>query len=149
MTATLIACPLCGHRFDPAAHAACQTCPLHAGCQLVCCPACGHTTVDAGRSRLARWVAALLPRAKPGERAIPAPPAQLTLADIPPRSRARVVGFGALSAAQLTHLQAYGLLPGHQVRVLQHAPVTVVQIEQTELAFEAELACQIWVEAWE
>ena len=29
MIATQFTCPLCGHGFDPAAHLACQTCPLH------------------------------------------------------------------------------------------------------------------------
>lgn len=69
-----------------------------------------------------------------------------TLADVPPGYCARVGGFASsLSPEQLTHLQAYGLVPGHWVRVLQHSPVTVVQIEHTELALEGDLARQIRV----
>lgn len=69
-----------------------------------------------------------------------------TLADVPPGCRARLGGFeSSLSPEQLTHLQAYGLVPGHWVRVLQHFPVTVVQIEHTELALEGDLARQIRV----
>jgi Fe2+ transport system protein FeoA len=43
-------------------------------------------------------------------------------------------------------LQAYGLAPGHCVRILQHSPVTIVQIEHTELALEGGLARQVEVE---
>jgi Fe2+ transport system protein FeoA len=44
------------------------------------------------------------------------------------------------------HLQAYGLVPGHCVRILQHSPVTIVQIEHMELALEGGLARQVQVE---
>ena len=40
---------------------------------------------------------------------------------------------------------AYGLIPGNWVEVVQHSPVTVVQVENTELALEDELASQIEV----
>jgi hypothetical protein len=59
-TAALMTCPMCGTRFDPAAHVACQACPLNRGCQLVCCPQCGYEMVDARQSFLARWAARLL-----------------------------------------------------------------------------------------
>lgn len=52
----------------------------------------------------------------------------------------------ALSPAQRQHLQAYGLLPGRSVRVLAQRPVTIVLIEQTELAFETEIAKKVMVE---
>jgi Fe2+ transport system protein FeoA len=56
----------------------------------------------------------------------------------------RLEGFASsLPARQQAHLQAYGLVPGHLVRVVQHSPVTIVQIEHTELALEAGLARQI------
>ena len=71
-----------------------------------------------------------------------------TLADIPPGSRGRVKGFcPGLSPERLAQLQSYGLLPGYWVRVLRHSPVTLIQVEQTELALETELACEVQVEA--
>jgi hypothetical protein len=45
---------MCGHRFDPAVHIACQACPLQNGCQLTCCPVCGFEMVNPDRSILAR-----------------------------------------------------------------------------------------------
>lgn len=71
----------------------------------------------------------------------------LTLADTPPGRRMRVRGFSArLPAERQAHLQAYGLIAGHSVKVLQHAPITVVQIEHTELALEGGLARLVEVE---
>jgi Fe2+ transport system protein FeoA len=57
-----------------------------------------------------------------------------------------VVGFsGDFPAERRTILQAYGLVPNYKVRVLQHSPVTVIQVDNTELALEKELARGIQV----
>jgi hypothetical protein len=37
-------------------------------------------------------------------------------------------------------------MPGYWINVIQHSPVTVVQVEQTELAFEDEIARLIVME---
>lgn len=59
-TTLWITCGLCGHRFNPAEHIACGSCPLQRNCNLTCCPSCGCETVDPGRSKLAslfkRWL---------------------------------------------------------------------------------------------
>jgi Fe2+ transport system protein FeoA len=68
------------------------------------------------------------------------------LTGLRPGSRARVATLEALPADQRERLQAYGLVPGQWVRVVQHAPVTVVQVEQTELALEAQIARGVQVE---
>jgi Fe2+ transport system protein FeoA len=51
-----------------------------------------------------------------------------------------------LSAERQTYLQAYGVMPGYRLRVLQQRPVTVVQVENMELAMEANLARQVEVD---
>ena len=72
---------------------------------------------------------------------------ELTLADVPPGGRACIRGFlPGLSCERRAHLQAYGLTPGYQVRILQHSPVTIVQVEHMELALEGGLARQVQVE---
>ncbi len=72
----------------------------------------------------------------------------LTLADSPPGCQVRVVGFlDGISPEQKERLYAYGLVPGHRLSVLQHAPVTIINIEHTELALEGELARLVRVEA--
>jgi Fe2+ transport system protein FeoA len=71
---------------------------------------------------------------------------QATLADIHPGEGAQLMGFAPGLPQELgAHLQAYGLVPGRYVRVLQHTPVTVVQVEHCEIALEDDLACQICV----
>jgi Fe2+ transport system protein FeoA len=69
-----------------------------------------------------------------------------TLAEAQPGSHVQVLGYGPLEKAQISRLQAYGLLPGRRVLVLQQSPVTIIQIEYTELAFEHEIARQVQVQ---
>lgn len=68
------------------------------------------------------------------------------LAHVRPGQQVSVAGFALLAPAQRQHLQAYGLLPGRKIIVLAQNPVTIVLVEQTELAFESEVARQVLVE---
>jgi Fe2+ transport system protein FeoA len=68
-----------------------------------------------------------------------------TLDQVKPGAQVIVLDFGRIDPAQKDHLQAYGLTPGRQMLVLQQRPVTVVQIEYTELAFEKVIAEQVIV----
>lgn len=63
------------------------------------------------------------------------------LVEVHPGGRARVVGFSTeLPEERRVRLQAYGLIPGEWLQVLQHSPVTIVQIENSELALEGDIA---------
>lgn len=139
----LLTCSMCGHTFDPADQACCLDCPLNSGCTLVRCPVCGFETADPNQSGLARLFNRLF--LKPGTRQAPLLPNwHCTLADVSPGSRAEVGGFlPGLSSERQAHLHAYGLAPGIWVQVKQQRPVTVILVDQTEIALEAELACQI------
>jgi Fe2+ transport system protein FeoA len=98
--------------------------------------------VDVDQSLLGRLFSRVLPKTNNKKN----PAAGLTLLDVPRGHRAKVVGFAkSIPLARKAHLQAYGLIPGHWVRVLQHSPITVVQIEHTELAIERDLAERIQV----
>ena len=71
---------------------------------------------------------------------------KFTLADVPPGCQARVAGFlPGLSAERRSHLLSYGLVPGYWLRLVQHSPVTIVQVEHLELALERDLACKVQV----
>ncbi len=169
-----VACSLCGYRFDPSGHPGCASCPAHTNCQMVCCPACGHTFVDPAGSRLAGWVAPLLrrmglqsgprgaddPLPKPGVLPLGAegaeesaaaeipPGAAGTLLDVPPGAVARVGAILGIPASRREHMEVYGLTAGRWVRVTQHFPVTVVQVDHTELALEEDLARGVVVDEW-
>jgi Fe2+ transport system protein FeoA len=58
-----------------------------------------------------------------------------------------VVEIDASACGWRERLQAYGLVPGREVEVIQHAPVTVVRVEHVDLAFEAGIARGIVVSA--
>ncbi len=64
----------------------------------------------------------------------------------PAGSLVRILAFGDLPPASLQHLQAYGLLPGREVKVLARRPLTIILVEQTELALERSVASQVLVE---
>lgn len=63
-----------------------------------------------------------------------------TLAGALPGGDVAVVGFTDGTAELRERLLAYGLIPGQTLRVLAQKPLTVVQVEHTELALERELA---------
>jgi len=70
----------------------------------------------------------------------------LTLLEVPPGYRAKIEGFVPdLSPARKSQLQAYGIVPGYWVEVLQHSPVTVIKIEYSEMAMENNLARMVCV----
>jgi Fe2+ transport system protein FeoA len=67
-------------------------------------------------------------------------PVRLTLGHVPPGQDATILGFEALPLDYQHYLQAYGVMPGRTVRVLAQRPVTIIQVEHTELAFEPQIA---------
>lgn len=137
----LIVCEMCGYRFDESEHEACQNCPLQKECSLICCPNCGYEMVNVHKSKLARWAARLLSKGHARH-----PLLHTTLADLTPGRSAQVIGFSpSIPMGQQAHLQAYGITPGRLVHVLQHEPVTVVQVEHLELALEDDLAREVYV----
>ena len=117
---------------------------MHKGCNLVCCPACGYQMVDVRRTLVGRLAGSVFhKRHRPHQQNRYG----LTLSDVPPGWRAKVVGFrNGIPPARCAHLQAYGLVPDNWVWVVQHSPVTVIQVDHTELALEKSLASEIEVQ---
>jgi Fe2+ transport system protein FeoA len=138
-----INCMVCGFGFDPLLNPGCDNCPVHSGCTTACCPNCGATNINPAASRLARWVEKLFSRPV---KTTQTDPAGMTLDLVPEGKTARILRFGPIGVEQGRHLQAYGLLPGRAVLVLAHKPLTILQIEQTELALETSVAHAIFVD---
>lgn len=69
-----------------------------------------------------------------------------TLSSVIPGDEVIIRGFSGIGETEEKSLYAYGILPGRRVRVLAQSPVTIVQIEQTELAFEIQIARRIQVD---
>jgi Fe2+ transport system protein FeoA len=70
----------------------------------------------------------------------------LTLLQVVPGRDVEVLSLDGLTPSIRATLQAYGLGPGKRIRVLQHNPETVIEIEATEFAFEKEVASSILVQ---
>ena len=69
-----------------------------------------------------------------------------SLTSFPGGSQVRVTGFGDLTIGFLQDLQAYGVLPGRTLKILGRQPLTIILVEQTELALEDSVASQVFVE---
>lgn len=141
-----IRCSMCGQKYDPELHLACQNCPMHSGCDLVCCPNCGYQTIDPRRSKFIRLARFISRRRSSASNSIDQN-GQMTLADVPPGSHAKVVRFKAdFPPDRRAYLQSYGLVMDYWVQVVQHSPITIVRLDHLELALESELAGGIIVQ---
>ncbi len=69
----------------------------------------------------------------------------LNLAQAAAGQQVTITGFEQLPPQYRQHLEAYGLLPGRNLQVLAQRPLTIVLVEQTELAFETEIARKVLV----
>ena len=138
-------CRLCGHEFEPAALACHTECPMGPRCSLICCPNCGYQVVDESKSLVARG----LERVWPSRRS-PMPrrrtrKAGVPLTHVPAGKGAEVLSLDGMPPSRLSRLTAFGLAPGSTVSVVQHRPVPVVKVGETEVALSKEILDQIRV----
>jgi Fe2+ transport system protein FeoA len=72
--------------------------------------------------------------------------ARVPLSFLLPGVKARVESIDdAVEATQREQLVAYGLAPGRPLVVLQQRPMTVVMVDEVELALEETVARHVWV----
>ena len=141
----MMRCDMCGYEFDATGLACHTSCPLGSQCMVICCPHCGYSTVNPARSRLLTWVERWIKRPTPS-----APPPRatdrLSLLDLAPGQEGRVVALGESEPEQMMHLSDYGLMLGAPVRLCQRRPTPIIQVGETELALDAVLARDVYVE---
>ncbi len=140
---SVVGCPMCGAAFDASVHNACAACPMSGHCTLACCPECGYTTVDVERSAPARLLNRLLAAPRRTKRLAPE-----SILGVRPGESVDVTAFAqAMTPEQVALLRTYGIDLGRAVTVMQHRPMTVIQVDHTEVALESELAALILVHA--
>jgi len=133
-----VSCPLCGLEYQPGG-ATCREhgCPIAlGGCATQHCPRCGYTMPDETRSSAARLIRRLF-RRQPSLRH-----ATGNLADLPAGS------FGVVERLQgppdlLARLTAQGLAPGVHVHLLQRLPTFVIEVGETTIGLEQDVAAGI------
>ena len=138
-------CPLCGYEYDETNMACHAACPMSDGCAILCCPNCGYQVVDESKSLVARG----LERVWPSRRS-PMPrrrtrKAGVPLTHVPAGKGAEVLSLDGMPPSRLSRLTAFGLAPGSTVSVVQHRPVPVVKVGETEVALSKEILDQIRV----
>jgi Fe2+ transport system protein FeoA len=141
--AAAVNCPLCGLDYEPGG----STCREHGcpialgGCATQHCPRCGYTMPDESRSSAARLIRRLF-RREPGA----APRPLGSLADLP-AGASGVVERLAGPPDLLARLTAQGLAPGVAIHLLQRLPTFVIEVGETTIGLEQEVAAAIVLRA--
>jgi len=141
--ATDVTCALCGLEFDPGDAACEHGCPLSSMCGLVQCPSCNYEfPLDAPRKRKF-WPWSWRRRAGAAQQVCPE--RAKTLLDLSPGESATVVCFTDGRDTRHNTLAVFGLVPGAEVRLLLQRSSPVVQVGETTLALDRDIAGSIVV----
>ncbi|HYX26779.1 MAG TPA: FeoA family protein [Thermoanaerobaculia bacterium] len=142
MAERYLTCPLCGFEFQRADSLCKHGCPLGAACNLARCPQCEYEFPE--RLPGTSWLRRLF-RKEDG--AAPPAPAEslLTVKDLAGGEHAEVLCLGGDSPSRRNHLAVFGLVPGSAIRLLQRYPSFVIEIGETVLALDVDVAGDIVV----
>lgn len=168
MAESLLTCPLCGFEFAPADTACHHGCPLKTACNLTRCPLCEYEFPATPRS--VSWLQGLFRRRRAAKRAAAArrraarAPSRgprpkhhpgttcpehddemLTVKDLAGGDRAEVLHLEADDPDRSNSLAVFGLVPGSEITLVQRRPSFVLQVGETMLALDAEVAGSIVV----
>ena len=138
MAERYLICPLCGFEFEPEDAVCAHGCPMRSHCALVRCPACEYEFAE--RPSRGSWWSRLFASGAPAE---------------PEEGQCEALSVDQLRAGQTAsvlslsgdrnRLAVFGLVPGTEVTLLQRRPACVVQVGETELALDPEIARRILV----
>lgn len=157
---SVLTCPLCGFEFSQEDTACHHGCPLHTACNLTRCPLCEYEFPATPKS--ASWLAALFNRGGKRKSERPRAPRhgqhhnpQIVCPDHDDQlSTVRQLAAG--EAAVVVHVESddpersnalavFGVLPGAEITLLQRHPSYVLQVGETQLALDGEVAGAIVV----
>jgi Fe2+ transport system protein FeoA len=140
MAEHFLTCPLCGFEFRKSDSLCHHGCPLGAMCNLNRCPACEYEFPEGPQK--GSWLRRLLQRK---EATVPPLPDDglLTVRTLAAGERAEVLCLAGDSPGRRNHLAVFGLVPGSEIRLLQRHPSFVVEIGETVLALDADVAGDI------
>ncbi len=138
-------CPLCGYDFDKTGMVCHTSCPLSKHCSIVCCPNCGYQMPDEEQAGLVRMLRRLWTLFDSPKQPVRNSGGKQPLTALQVGERAEVTDVTSGAANRLAYLSALGLVPGCEVTVHQRSLAYVVQVDETELALDAQIAREIWV----
>lgn len=132
---------MCGFEFEKTDTLCSHGCPLGSMCGLSRCPSCNFEFPKTPKA--VSWLSRVFRKSA-------APPIDLpeqvrTLRELKTGERGRVLCLGATSDRN-NSLAVFGLAPGAEITLLQQQPACVVQIGETQLALDPEIAESILVD---
>jgi Fe2+ transport system protein FeoA len=165
MAEPLLTCPLCGFEFAPSDTSCHHGCPFQSACSLTRCPLCEYEfpATPKGLSWLQGWLQGWRQRRRAARTALAAQAARktpgcvsaavcadregglLTVRELAGGDRAEVVHLEAEDEGRSNALAVFGLVPGSEVTLVQRLPSYVLQVGETMLALDAEVAGSIVV----
>lgn len=135
----MLLCPLCGFEFEEVDTVCRHGCPMRVSCGSIRCPSCDYEFAEQPKS--VSWLKRLLHRPPPQ-----APCEHLSsLNDLGNGDSGTLRHVGGRLSRKNT-LAVFGLTEGAEVTLLQRYPACVVQVGETELALDAEIARELLVE---
>ncbi len=137
MAERYLTCPLCGFGFEPEDALCAHGCPLRSHCALVRCPACDYEFAE--QARPVSWLRRLLGGGAPQEAE-----GQCEALSVDRLRTGQTASVLSLSGSR-NKLAVFGLVPGTEITLLQRRPACVVQVGETELALDREIARRILV----
>ena len=146
MAEHFLICPLCGFEFQRTEALCHHGCPLGALCNLARCPACEYEFPE--QMPEDSWLRRLF-RRKEAPTVPPMPEAGLlTVKSLATGESVEVLCLGGDNPSRRNHLAVFGLVPGAQVRLLQRYPSFVIEIGETVLALDEDVAGDVVVKRW-
>ena len=145
MAIDYLTCPMCGFEFERTDTLCAHGCPLGALCHLIRCPACEYEFPETPPA--VSFVKRLFRRRLPTVTGLP--PGVRTAAELRPGQKANVLCLGSTVTDRHRTLTVYGLGPGAEITLVQQQPACVIQIGETELALDLDIARDILVQPLE
>lgn len=132
-------CPLCGFEIRRHGFICERSCPFNKSCQVSRCPNCHYTIAEP--SKFLRWVRKLFRSRRPALTS----DSLLGLNELEEGEQSELVCLNCAQTSRRNRLAVYGLIPGSRIVLQQKHPTFVIQIGETELALEADIAKEIFV----
>ena len=142
MAIDYLTCPMCGFEFERTDTLCAHGCPLGALCHLIRCPACEYEFPETPPA--VSFVKRLFRRRLPTVTGLP--PGVRTVAELRPGQKAKVLCLGSTVTDRHRTLTVYGLGSGAEITLVQQQPACVIQIGETELALDLDIARDILVQ---
>jgi len=136
-------CSLCGFEFNSAGTHCHTGCILAKHCKLVKCPSCGYEFPEP--TRAPQWLAKLTGRGRAAAAHYATTRELMPLDEALEGASYELVSLNGSHASRKSALAVYGLVPGCRLSLTQKRPSFIVRVGETELAFEGNVARDIYV----